>query len=237
MPDPSKPTGPFNEPASLDSLFDWMSMGCMHGVGHGGFVHAAMEAQGGTFDACGSSLATDAETTINSWSVCATAPSEALRYMCAGGYYHAVFEHFDHVVGGKDWMWPCNEPGLLPYPEKCFFWMNYVLGMTDVLYDPAYGPQMGSVKGKVAYVWLARRRIFDAFNGPPSSFCSSKHESVTLACLDSLAAYASTLAPFGWLFRRKFDLMTYNLVKVRGGRDCARDEIGRAVCWLAKGRF
>ena len=120
MPDPSVPTGVLNEPGSKDSLFDWMSMGVGHGLGHAGFIAAHKKKMGGMYDACSHAGPVDAATAIGAYSICESAPSEALRYVCTGGYFHALFEHFDHVAdgSGKDWMWPCSEPGALPPVAK-----------------------------------------------------------------------------------------------------------------------
>ena len=54
--------------------------------------------------------------------LCSHIFSATPRVHTDAGFYHALFEHHDHIADGTSWMWPCDS-GIFEHPEHCFFFM------------------------------------------------------------------------------------------------------------------
>jgi len=189
--------------STLSSLFEYIVVGCLHGLGHAGFV-AATHAKSG-YTPCDNPGSVLTPTVMQASTMCERAPSTTMKYYCYAGFYHALFEHHNHVDDGTSWMWPCDA-GIFPYPELCFFFMNIVIGQTYCTKLPFALQLVLPNTTDTHRRWMQRTTALDtASPGNPAGVCGSvKNEEVVLACIDGYAALTACYGPFCYYFRQRF---------------------------------
>jgi len=165
---------------------------CLHGIGHSGFV-SALKAE---FHPCSRIGFVNASIVINAFTICRQAPSKSMESLCADGYYHAVFEHYDFFGTQNTWMWPCDST-LLPYSEKCFLWLFQMIGQTY----RTDSPLLVDAQSDAVRVWNQRRMALERHPGNVTTVCSMGSESITAACIYGLSAMLRCQGPWCSYYR------------------------------------